>query len=128
MRKLKLLATLLIVLLSAVTVSCGHVTVKDKEVCADLGGVGAHCAHTYITQRRDIPKPNWDRERVGWMCMRAEDFSDAEDSIDELCRTTKLCDFETKDEIKKFKARMSPLVKKAKRARTYYFGEEPEKQ
>lgn len=116
MLKSKLLAMLLIGSLSEI-VSCGHVTVKDKEVCADLGVAGAHCAHTYITQRRDIPKAQWDRERIGYMCMKADAFSDAEDSIDELCRTTNLCDYETQDQINQFKGRMSPLVKKAKAAR-----------
>lgn len=116
MKKSSVHAMLLIGLSSAI-VSCGHVTVKDKEVCADLGVAGAHCAHTYVTRRRDIPKAQWDHERVGWMCMLADDFSDGEDSLDELCRTTNLCDYETQDQLNKFKQRMYPLLKKARAAR-----------
>jgi len=117
MRKFKKLAMPLTVLLSAIVSACGHVTVKDQEVCADLGVAGAHCAHTYITKRRDIPKKDWDRVRIGWMCTPANAFSDKEDAVDELCRTTNLCDYETQDEINKFKARMRPVLKKAKAAR-----------
>jgi hypothetical protein len=116
MRKSNALAMLLIGSLSAI-VSCGHVTVKDKEVCADLGGAGAECAHTYIVKRRSLTKPQWDRERVGYMCMRSDSFSDGEDSLDELCRNTNLCDYETQDQINAFKARMLPVLKKARSAR-----------
>lgn len=114
MRKSKELARQLIALSSAIVVSACTVTVKDKEVCADLGVAGAHCAHTYIEKRRDIPKAVWDKERIGWMCMHADDFSDTEDSLDELCRTTNLCDYRTKEELKKLRARLAPVVKKAK--------------
>lgn len=118
MNKLKLLALLLIVSLSATVLSgCGHVTVKDKEACADLGVAGAACTTTFTSQRRNISKPNWDRERVGWICMRSNDYSDGEDAIDELCRTTNLCDYETQQKVEQLKTNMRPIVRKAKAAR-----------
>lgn len=82
-------------------------------MCADLGASGAHCAHTYITQRRDIAKFQWDQMRTGWLCLQASDFSDTEDSLDELCRETSLCNYETKQQIEQFKGRMKPLLDKA---------------
>lgn len=120
MRKFNVLAMLLIVSLSAI-VSCGHVTVKDKEVCADLGVAGAACSTTFTSQRRNFSKANWDRERVGYMCMKASAYSDGEDSLDELCRTTNLCDFETQEKVQQLKSNMSPLVRKAKNARRSAF-------
>ena len=121
MRNFKGLAKPQIVLLIGIALSgCAHVTVKDKEVCADLGGAGAHCAHTYINEKRDIKKVDWDKERVGWMCIRADDFSDTEDSIDELCRNTNYCDYETRVKISDFKFFMRPLVRKARAARKLY--------
>jgi hypothetical protein len=121
MKKLNVLAKLLIVLLSVIvstTLSgCGHVTVKDKEACADLGVAGAACTTTFTSQRRNISKSNWDRERVGWICMRSNDYSDGEDAIDELCRTTNLCDYETQKKIATLKSNMQPIVRKAKAAR-----------
>jgi hypothetical protein len=114
--KFKPLATPLIAL-SIVTVSCDHVAVKDKEVCADLGVAGAHCNHLYASKPRDIEKAQWDRQRIGWMCMVADDFSDGEDSIDELCRISNLCDYQTKDQIAQVKQRMAPLVSKARSAK-----------
>ena len=119
MKRSKELAMLLIVLLSATVSGCGHVKVFDKEVCADLGVAGGHCAFTIANppKRRDIAKPEWDKERIGWMCMRAEDFSDAEDAIDSLCRSTNLCDYETKESLKTFRANTDAVAKKAKAAR-----------
>ena len=119
MRKYARLVRPLIVLLSVTVSACGHVKVFDKEVCADLGVAGGHCAFTLANppKRRDIEKPAWDKERVGWMCMRAEDFSDAEDSIDSLCRSSNLCSYETKEQIKTFRGNTDQVAKKAKAAR-----------
>lgn len=118
MKRLKLHVALLIVLSSAI-VSCGHVKVFDKEVCADLGVAGGHCAFTLANppKRRDIEKAAWDKERIGWMCMRAEDFSDAEDAIDSLCRSTNMCDYETKEQLKTFRANTDSVARKAKASR-----------
>ena len=112
------LAVLLIGLSSAI-VSCSSVAVFNKEVCADLGVAGAHCAFTLSNppKRRDIQKPQWDKDRIGWMCMRAEDFSDAEDSIDSLCRSSNMCDYRTKERISQFKRNTAPVVTKAKQSK-----------
>jgi len=119
-KKYKKLALQLMLLSSAIALSaCSSVAVYDKEVCADLGNAGAHCAHTYVTEkRRDIEKSKWDKERVGWMCMKAEDFSDTEDSIDELCRTKNICDFETKQKLEQIKSNMAPLLESSQRIRS----------
>lgn len=118
MLKFKLLALPLTLLLSGTVLNgCSQITVKDKEVCADLGVVGAHCAHTFITQRSDLTKADWDKRRIGWMCMSADDFSDTEDSVDELCRTTNMCDYATAAKIQLVKANMAPGLLKAKAVR-----------
>ncbi len=111
-------AMLLTVSLSVIVSACSSVKVIDKEACADLGVAGAHCAYTYTpNKRRDIEKAYWDVQRVGWICMRGSDFSDTEDSIDKLCRTTKLCDYRAKKKIEQVKKNMAPLVSSAKTAR-----------
>ncbi len=121
MKRSKQLATLLTVWLIAIglefCVSCGHVTVYDKEVCGDLGNVGAHCAHTLTDAKRDIPKAQWDRERIGYLCAKAEGWNDTETSLDQLCTTTNLCDFETRETLGRVKSRMRPVAKKALAAR-----------
>lgn len=78
-------------------VECGHVTVFDTEVCADLGSAGGHCAHTLTDATRDIPKPQWDIERVGYLCMNSTSFNDIETAVDQLCTTTGLCDYQTRE-------------------------------
>lgn len=116
MKKSNVLKPLLLLLLSVLIANCGHVTVTDKQVCADLGIYGAQCAHTLIELREYLSKPEWDAKRTGWMCMSADDYSDSEDSLDELCRTTNACNYETKQEINRIKAKMSPLKDAAKDA------------
>lgn len=53
--------------------------------------------------------------------MRASDYSDGEDSLDELCRTTNLCDYETQQKVETLKTNMRPIVRKAKSARRAAF-------
>jgi gas vesicle protein len=86
-------------------------------VCGDLGPFGAHCAHTLTEQKRDIPKEQWDVERIGYLCMDAEGFNDTETAIDQFCETSKLCDYVTRQEIKKTMARIRQVADQAKEER-----------
>ncbi len=112
-KRSKKLETLLIVLLTGALVNCSHVTIYDKEVCADLGYVGAECAHTYTEGTRQPTKGEWDHERVGWFCMSPDSFNDTETGIDQLCTTSKLCDYETQQRITRAKKNLAPLRQKS---------------
>ncbi len=114
MKKFNALAMPLLMLFTGAIVSCSSVTIYDKEVCADLGPYGAECAHTYTEGRRSIPKAEWDKMRVGGFWMSSEAFTDTETSIDQLCTTTNVCSYETKELIKRAKKNLQPLHESAK--------------
>lgn len=105
---MKWLLILVLPLLSA----CQQITVKDKEVCGDLGSEGAHCAHTLIVKTRDIKKAQWDLERVGWLCTNSTGYTDTETTIDAVCQVIH-CDFETQQKVAGALTKMRAVAKKA---------------
>ncbi len=112
-RKLILIGSFL-----ALVSACGGVPVKvyDKEVCADLGSSGAHCAHTLTNKTRDIDKIDWDEKRIGFLCMDSAAYNDTETAIDQFCRAIK-CDYVTRQQISAAVARLKSLSAVAMRAR-----------
>lgn len=91
-------------------------TVYDKEVCVDLDKDGAHCHNTYVSKSRDIPKPQWDIERVGQLCMGPTAYSDTEKALDEVCVKLK-CTYEQHQILEQIKMNMRDLSVIAKMAR-----------
>jgi len=87
----------------------------DEEVVADLGAAGGYAVHTLTDQTRDIPKAEWDRERVGYLCVNSTAFNDAQTALDQLCQETNLCDYQTRDAIQKASLRIHSALRKAKK-------------
>ncbi len=73
------------------TVSCGRVSIGNHEFCGDMGRLGASCFKTLSDEKRDIPKKEWDQERVGMVCGRAEAFADWKQAILTLCKMSRKC-------------------------------------
>lgn len=100
--------------------SCGHVTIKDGEDCADAGHFGASCFHELSDSTRDIPKEEWDVEsvssdhRYGMVCTSAENFADKKAALETLCQNTKLCDYQTKQLFEQFFLRVEKIQNKIK--------------
>lgn len=118
MLKSKLQKLLLITSFIAAT-SCGHVTVYNRRVYGDLGAYGAHYAETLTNKTGDVSKAQWDRIRVGMLCMDSQAYTDAETAIDQACVLLK-CDYQTRESLRQGFARVSGVVKKAKNVREYY--------
>jgi hypothetical protein len=76
--------------------SCARIPIKDSEWCGDLGNEGASCFNTLSDNTRDISKEEWDKERVGMICSKAQTFSDWQAAIIKLCKASKRCTFEDK--------------------------------
>ena len=121
MKKLCKLPKMLWISLFLSLASCAHTKIYDKEVCGDLGMDGAHCNHTLQQKPRDIPKPQWDLERVGWMCMDSEGYNDTETAIDQLCNSSAKCDYVMRQKIEDLKVRLRDIAETAKMARAKYF-------
>ncbi len=78
-------ASIAILNLSACAHLGGTANILDKEQCVDEGSLGAHCAHEYTNQQRDIPQPDWDNTRFGWFCMDPSDTVEDKKEAEELC-------------------------------------------
>lgn len=89
--------------------SCAQVTIKDEEICADFGADGASCLHTLTTDKRDVEKIQWDAERFGEICVKAEAISDWKSELEELCSISGRCTTEQKEALKSFFIRFKSL-------------------
>lgn len=82
--------SLFIYLLFALLCSCRQV-VPNAEVCADKGWLGAKCAFTLRGPERQIRKPDWDKERVGYFCMDAKNYGKYQSFIEQACASQQNC-------------------------------------
>lgn len=96
--KISYVILLCLVLLS----SCARVKINDGEFCGDMGREGATCFKTLSGETRDIPATDWDAERFGMICSKADTFANWKKAIMKLCRLTKRCRYSVKKKIDKF--------------------------
>lgn len=89
--------------------ACTQVSIKDSEWCGDFGPLGASCFHVTSEGKRQVVKPQWDAERFGMLCTKAENFAEWKAIIEKLCHVTKKCDWQTKQAIAAFFARVEGL-------------------
>lgn len=91
-------------LLSILTVvSCGHITVKNTEVCGILGADGAHCANTLTPDTRDLTKEEWDAiSAYRYVAMPIEAYAEWKKIQEYLCHESNLCDYETVKQLRAF--------------------------
>lgn len=82
--------------------SCGSVKIKDSEFCGDMGTAGASCFKTLSGETRDVHPNDWDEERFGMICSKADTFADWKKAILKLCKMSRRCKYESKKKIKKF--------------------------
>ncbi len=130
MLKFKTLLTILTLsLIGLLEVGCGHITIYDREVCVDVGAiefpkgsgqiVGARCAHTLTKQTRNVPKAQWDQERIGQFVMNSQAYTDVETVSDQFCAAYPgICDYETRAAMQTTLTQVKPLYllsKKVKR-------------
>lgn len=83
---------------------------KDHEWCGDKGRLGATCFNTLSEGRRDIKKAEWDEERFGMLCTKAESFGDWKAVILKLCKLTGRCSFDTKTKVIAFEKNVNNFV------------------
>jgi hypothetical protein len=99
--------------------SCAKVQIKDSEWCGDLGQDGASCFNTLSDKQRDIAKAEWDKERFGMICTKAQTFADWQASILKLCKASKRCTYEGKKVIFNFMQNVNEIEAKAKQGDSF---------
>lgn len=70
-----------------------QVTVKNMEYCGDMGDYGAYCFDTLQSNERQIDKEQWDVERFGQVCTKAENYAEMKKILLQLCSQTN-CKYE----------------------------------
>jgi hypothetical protein len=81
---------------------CAHVEITDSEWCGDMGASGAECFHTLTTETHELTKVEWDTERFGMVCTKADTFADWKADIEKLCNKTGICDYQTQTSLTAF--------------------------
>jgi len=76
--------------------NCANVPIPNQEWCGDMGSLGATCFKTLTPDKRDIPKTQWDNERIGEVCTTLDNFGQVKAIIEKLCNDTQLCTYEQK--------------------------------
>jgi hypothetical protein len=75
-----------------------------------MGTIGATCDHFLKSEPRDIPKAEWDDFRFAQLCISSEAYADVKREIEQLCSSRpNLCDYQTKEALYAFFARMEKL-------------------
>ncbi len=88
-------------IMTAMLSGCATVEVKNHEFCGDMGELGASCFNTLTADTRAISKAEWDIERVGMVCERAEVFADWKTVILKLCHKSKACRYQALENLEK---------------------------
>ena len=91
-------------------------TLKNRQICQELGSEGAACFYSQTTHEVDILQPTWDDRRVaeGWMCMRGADVADIKGEEEKLCSICNCCDVDTTENLQAFFARVTKARKRFK--------------
>ena len=93
-----------------ILVSCSSVKIENHEWCVLAGQDGAFCFHTLNNSERDITKEEWDALSPGWIAGSPEAFANLKIAVEQLCKETKKCTYETQK-------RLQAFFEKTKRAR-----------
>ena len=77
-----------------------------------MGQLGASCFHTLSDDEREISLPEWDEERFGMICAKASDFASWKAALLKLCKLTKRCTYEEKNNVLKFDRKVNAYLEK----------------
>lgn len=113
MKHLKKPKSVFVILSVFLLSSCAKVQISDSEWCGDLGEDGASCFNTLSDKQRDIAKKEWDKERLGMICSKAETFADWQATILKLCKASKRCSYQGKQIIFNFMENVNEIKEKA---------------
>jgi hypothetical protein len=107
-KKLNLALAILLVFLVS---NCARVKIKNSEWCGDLGEYGASCFNTHNNNSREISREEWNKERYGMICTRAENYKEWKSAIEKLCKLAKFrCTFEEKQKINEISVKIENFI------------------
>lgn len=71
-----------------------------------MGELGAAGFHTISDEERELTKEEWDEERFGMLCTKAENFANWKAALLKLCNVTRMCNYSTKKKIQNLSNRI----------------------
>lgn len=93
---------------------CAQIPIKNTEWCGDLGEFGASCFNTLSEDTRDISFEDWNKERFGMICTKAQNFSDWKAIILKLCSLhPKRCSYDDKKKVLIFNEKINGFIIKS---------------
>lgn len=82
-----------------------------------MGALGAQCFHTLSDDERYIPFEQWEDERFGMVCGKADAFADMKSAILKLCKISGRCTYDEVQAVKKFGMKLKRNQSFAERSR-----------
>ncbi len=82
-----------------------------------MGASGADCYHTLTPETRELTKAEWDTERFGMVCTKADTFADWKAAIEKLCNKTGICDYQTQASLIAFFERVKVVLEVSRKSK-----------
>lgn len=82
-----------------------------------MGVLGAQCFHTLSDDERFVQYDQWNDERFGMICGKADAFADMKSAILRLCKMSGRCTYEDTLALEKFEQRLIDNQSLAARSR-----------
>lgn len=94
------------ILFALILSSCGSVKISDSEFCGDMGVEGAQCFNLLSDRERRVVLPEWNDERFGMICTKAETFIEWKTAILKLCGLTRRCQYDVIQNVIRFEEKI----------------------
>jgi hypothetical protein len=97
-------------------ISCGTISLKDGQVCGDMGRLGATCDNVFTDKPIDYSAEKWDELRIGRISITASMFANWKSALLKFCSDTGRCRVEEEEAIKEIGKKLDDLNKKIERS------------
>ena len=105
------LSVLSVFVLSGAT--CSRVVIQDHEICGDKGELGASCFRMLSNSKRTLDFYEWEQERFGQLCMKADAYANFKAALLKLCESSKRCTWQEVEDIKNLGRKVSAFKREA---------------
>lgn len=114
MRRMSLTSALLTLFAFALSgASCPRVEIADHELCGDKGTLGASCFHTLSDETRKLDFQEWEFQRFGQICMKAEAWANFKAALLKLCESSGRCTWQQIQDIENLTKRVEVFNQEA---------------
>jgi len=118
MRRMNLISAWLTLFAFALSgAGCARVLITDHELCGDKGELGASCFHILSDESRKIGFEEWEAERFGQICLKADAWANLKAALLKLCDSSGRCSWQEIQALESLGNRISVFEQEARAAR-----------